>query len=57
LREGDLIVGFDGRPTGGIDELHKLLTENRAGRSIPMAVVRGSERLTLLVVPAVRAPR
>jgi S1-C subfamily serine protease len=57
LREGDLIVGFDGRATGGIDELHKLLTEDRAGRSIPMAVVRGSERLMLTVVPAVRAPR
>jgi S1-C subfamily serine protease len=57
LREGDLIVGFDGRPTGGIDELHRLLTEDRAGRSIPMAVVRGSERLRLTVVPAVRAPR
>jgi S1-C subfamily serine protease len=57
LREGDLIVGFDGRPTGGIDELHRLLTEDRAGRSIPMAIVRGSERLTLTVVPAVRAPR
>ena len=57
LREGDLIVGFDDRPTGGIDELHRLLTEDRAGRSLPMAVVRGSERLTLIVVPAVRAPR
>jgi S1-C subfamily serine protease len=57
LREGDLIVGFDGRSTGGIDELHRLLTEERAGRPIPLAVVRGSERLTLSVVPAVRAPR
>src|SRR5262249_17539211 len=57
LREGDLIVGFDGKPTGGIDELHRLLTEERAGRSIAMAVVRGSERLTLTVVPAVRTPR
>ncbi|HVV53653.1 MAG TPA: trypsin-like peptidase domain-containing protein [Polyangia bacterium] len=57
LRDGDLIVGFDGRPTGGIDELHRLLTEERAGRPIPLAVVRGGERLTLTVVPAVRAPR
>ncbi len=57
LRDGDLIVGFDGHPTGGIDELHRLLTEERAGRPIPMGVVRGSERLTLTVVPAVRTPR
>jgi S1-C subfamily serine protease len=57
LHDGDLIVGFDGHPTGGIDELHRLLTEERAGRPIPLAIVRGSERLTLTVVPAVRAPR
>ena len=57
LRDGDLIVGFDDKPIAGIDDLHRLLTEDRAGRSIPMAVVRGSERLTLTVVPAVRAPR
>jgi S1-C subfamily serine protease len=57
LQDGDLIVGFDGHPTGGIDELHRLLTEERAGRSIPLAIVRGSERLTLTVVAAVRTPR
>src|ERR671926_1854429 len=31
LREGDIIVGFDSRPTAGIDDLHKLLTEERIG--------------------------
>src|SRR5436190_4182469 len=29
LREGDIIVAFDGQPIDGIDQLHKLLTEER----------------------------
>ena len=32
LQEGDLIVGFDNHPIAGIDDLHKLLTEERVGR-------------------------
>ena len=49
--EGDLIVGFDGNPVAGIDDLHRLLTEDRLGRSVPLEVVRGTERLTLTVTP------
>ncbi|HKX27176.1 MAG TPA: trypsin-like peptidase domain-containing protein [Blastocatellia bacterium] len=49
--EGDLIVGFDGRPVAGIDDLHKLLTEERVGRSIPLELIRQTELLTLPVVP------
>src|SRR6266516_4309868 len=30
LREGDLIVGFAGHPVAGIDQLHRLLTGERA---------------------------
>ena len=30
LRDGDLIVGFDGKPIAGIDDLHRLLTEEQA---------------------------
>ncbi len=57
LREGDLIVGFAGQPTAGIDDLHRLLTEDRAGSSHSLEVMRGAERLTLSVEPAVRTPR
>lgn len=51
LREGDLIVGFGGQSVAGIDDLHKILTEERIGRSVPLEIVRGNERLTLEVVP------
>src|SRR6476659_1001530 len=42
VRDGDLIVGFDGKPVAGIDDLHKLLTEDQADRETSLIVVRGS---------------
>ncbi len=51
LLPGDLIVGFDGHPIGGIDDLHKLLTDERIGRKIPTTVIRGTQKLTLEVTP------
>jgi S1-C subfamily serine protease len=51
LSEGDLIIGFAERPVAGIDDLHKLLTEERVGQGAPLEVIRRTERLTLQVVP------
>jgi S1-C subfamily serine protease len=51
LREGDVIIGFDDHPTAGIDDLHKLLSEDRIGHKSNLAVIRGKERLVLGVVP------
>ena len=52
LREGDVIVAFEGRPVASIDDLHRLLTEERIGVRSAMDVVRGTERLTLAIEPA-----
>ena len=49
--EGDIIVGFDDQPIAGIDELHKLLTEDRIGHKSSLVVIRGTEKLLLEVVP------
>lgn len=51
LREGDIIIGFDDRPIAGIDDLHKLLTEERIGRKSSLLVIRGTERLSIEVRP------
>jgi S1-C subfamily serine protease len=51
LTEGELIIGFAGRPVAGIDDLHKLLTEERVGQGTPLEAIRWTERLTLKVVP------
>ena len=51
LREGDIIVGFDDRPIAGIDDLHKLLTEERIGHKSKLVVIRDTQKLDLEVVP------
>lgn len=49
--EGDIIVGFDDHSIAGIDDLHKLLTEERIGHKSSLVIMRGTERLSLEVVP------
>jgi S1-C subfamily serine protease len=52
IREGDLIVAFGEMPIRGIDDLLRLLTEDRVGKPVPVTVLRGSERLTFSLTPA-----
>ena len=52
LEEGDLILGLDGHPVGDIDDLHRLLTEERVGIKVPMRILRRPEILTLPILPA-----
>jgi len=51
LEEGDVIVGFADRETSGIDDLHKLLTEQQVGAELPIHLIRHSEKVTLRIVP------
>jgi S1-C subfamily serine protease len=54
LREGDIIIEFAGRTVSGIDELHKLLTENEIERRQKIVVLRGNKKLDFEVVPLER---
>jgi len=51
LREGDLIVEFDGHAIAGIDDLHKLLTGGQVGVRSRLALLRNTEKLELEIVP------
>jgi S1-C subfamily serine protease len=51
LREGDIIIGFGDHPTAGIDDLHKLLSEERIGHKSSLLVLRGTEKLSFEVIP------
>jgi S1-C subfamily serine protease len=51
LREGDTIVDFEGKAIASIDTLHKLLTADRIGSSCNLGIIRGTEKLTLTVIP------
>jgi S1-C subfamily serine protease len=48
---GDIIVGFDDHPITGIDDLHRLLTEERIGRKSSLIVIRRTEKLNIEVIP------
>jgi S1-C subfamily serine protease len=48
---GDLMVEIDGVPIRGIDDLHRLLTDERIGKRVPVTVIRGVQKLTIELVP------
>jgi S1-C subfamily serine protease len=55
VREGDLIVRFGDTPIAGIDDLHKLLTEERAGASAELTIIRDLRDIQILhVTPTYR---
>jgi serine protease Do len=51
LREGDIIVTFDGKPAERIESLHRTLTADRIGLGAELRVLRGVEYLTLTLTP------
>jgi serine protease Do len=48
----DLIVGLDGTPLAGADDLQRLMTAERIGRPLELQIVREGAVRTLSVVPA-----
>jgi S1-C subfamily serine protease len=51
IEEGDVVVRFDGQAVAGIDDLHRLLTEERVGIWTHLSVLRGDEALELDIIP------
>jgi S1-C subfamily serine protease len=52
LQEGDVILTFDGQTVSGIDDLHRLLTEERIGVATGVTVLRRGGRTQKAVTPA-----
>jgi S1-C subfamily serine protease len=57
LSEGDIIVGFDGQPVFGIDDLHKMLTEEKVGVKTALTIIRQTEKVNLTIVPEESKPK
>ena len=51
LRDGDVILSFGANPITGIDDLHRLLTDDRIGVPTPMTLLRSAEMRHITVVP------
>jgi S1-C subfamily serine protease len=54
LRDGDLIIEYGGKAITGIDDLHRLLTEEQAGVGAAVTILRDLKLQTLQVEPTLR---
>ncbi|MBV8780666.1 MAG: PDZ domain-containing protein, partial [Phycisphaerae bacterium] len=53
LQDGDLIVSFDDQPVGSVEQLHRLLGEERIDRWATITVLRRYERFEFAIRPTV----
>jgi len=51
LEEGDIILEFDGQTIQRTDDLHRLLTEERVGKSCGVQVLRRLEKIIVWITP------
>ncbi len=52
LREGDVIVAYGGKAIAGVDDLHRLLTEEQLGIATTITAIRMTEKIAVEIVPA-----
>jgi S1-C subfamily serine protease len=52
IRVGDIIVGFNEKPVGSVDDLHKLLHEKEIGQTVYLDVLRAGRKNNIKTVPA-----
>lgn len=51
LREGDVLISFEGHTISGIDDLHRLLTVQRIGSAVSLEILRDEELVSIKIVP------
>jgi S1-C subfamily serine protease len=51
LREGDIIVQYGETVVSGIDELHKILTDEAVGQRQKIVVLRGTRKSEYEIIP------
>src|SRR5215831_11487495 len=52
LRQGDLIVAFNGQPVGSVHHLHKVLVGEQIGVSATLTIIRHTEKFEISILPA-----
>ncbi len=51
LREGDIIIEYGDKTVSGIDELHKILTDEAVGQRQKVTVLRGTKKSEYEIIP------
>jgi len=52
IEPGDVIIGYDGEDVAGVDELHRLLGEERIGKKTAVTLLRRTQKLELPIQAA-----
>ena len=52
IKIGDIIVEFNNKPVGSVDDLHKILNEGIIGINTEMGVLRGGRKTVIHAIPA-----
>jgi len=47
IEPGDVIIGYDGEEVAGVDELHRLLSDERIGKETTVTLLRRAQKLEL----------
>jgi S1-C subfamily serine protease len=51
LATGDYILAMDGRPVGSVDDLHRILTEDKIRTPSVLSVLRRTGKAEIAIVP------
>ena len=51
LAKGDVVLNFAGEAIRGVDDMHRLLTGERANTELPAEVLRAGKLITLIAIP------
>jgi len=57
IKDGDIVVAFEDQPITTVDDMHRLLSEERIGSRARLSVLRRGQRIEVDVVPAESSPR
>ncbi len=57
IEPGDVIIGYDGESVAGVDELHRLLSDERIGKTTKVTLLRRTQKLELPIRAAELPPR
>jgi S1-C subfamily serine protease len=52
IKIGDIIVEFNHKPVGSVDDLHKSLNEGTIGINTEIGVLRGGRKTMIRAIPA-----
>jgi S1-C subfamily serine protease len=51
LEAGDIVIALGASPVTGVDELHRLLTEDAIDKTVPLTIVRGARIEEIAITP------